>query len=73
VIGDLSTIALVGDDGSIDYMCLPHFDSPSIFAALLDDKKGGKFSIKPGHQGRATQADVTCPDTKHPPYPVPVG
>src|SRR5712675_1813664 len=47
VIGDLNTVALVGTDGSIDFMCFPEFNSPSIFAALLDDKKGGCFSISP--------------------------
>lgn len=47
VIGDLHTVALVGMDGSIDFMCFPNFDSPSLFAALLDDKKGGRFKISP--------------------------
>jgi GH15 family glucan-1,4-alpha-glucosidase len=47
VIGDLTTTALVSRDGSIDFMCFPHFDSPTIFAALLDHKKGGCFSIAP--------------------------
>ena len=47
IIGDLHSIALIGLDGSIDWLCLPHIDSPSIFCALLDDKKGGRFSISP--------------------------
>lgn len=47
IIGDLETIALVGLNGSIDFLCLPDFDSPSIFAALLDKNKGGSFRITP--------------------------
>lgn len=47
VIGDLHTVALVGMDGSIDFMCFPAFDSPSIFAALLDQEKGGRFQLAP--------------------------
>jgi GH15 family glucan-1,4-alpha-glucosidase len=47
IIGDLDTVALVGMDGSIDFMCFPHFDSPSIFAKLLDSKRGGSFRIHP--------------------------
>ncbi len=45
IIGNMHTAALVGIDGSIDWMCHPRFDSPSIFAAILDDKKGGRFRI----------------------------
>jgi GH15 family glucan-1,4-alpha-glucosidase len=47
MIGDMHTVALVGINGSIDWLCIPHFDSPSVFAALLDDKNGGNFRIAP--------------------------
>ncbi|WP_454062353.1 glycoside hydrolase family 15 protein [Candidatus Nitrospira salsa] len=47
IIGDLHTVALVGMNGSIDFMCFPRFDSPTIFSALLDDEKGGYFRIDP--------------------------
>lgn len=43
VIGDLTTTALVSMAASIDFMCFPHFDSPTIFAALLDQKKAAIF------------------------------
>lgn len=49
VIGDLQTVALVSMTGSIDFMCFPQFDSPTIFAALLDCRRGGRFSIAPVH------------------------
>src|SRR3984893_1854986 len=47
VIGNLETVALIGIDGSIDFCCFPQFDSPSIFASLLDADKGGRFLIAP--------------------------
>jgi GH15 family glucan-1,4-alpha-glucosidase len=47
LIGNSHTAALVSTDGSIDWCCLPRFDSPSIFAAILDDRKGGRFQVKP--------------------------
>lgn len=62
IIGDLNTIALVGLNGSIDFMCFPNFDSPSIFAALLDDKKGGSFEISPMFDGMKTK-QLYLPDT----------
>jgi GH15 family glucan-1,4-alpha-glucosidase len=47
IIGDLHTVALVGLNGSIDFMCYPEFDSPTIFAGLLDKNKGGFFRVEP--------------------------
>jgi len=47
VIGNLNTVALVGMDGCIDFLCFPYFDSPSIFASLLDSKQGGRFKLAP--------------------------
>jgi GH15 family glucan-1,4-alpha-glucosidase len=49
IIGDLTTTALVSLTGSIDFMCFPRFDSPTIFATLLDAKRGGCFRIAPTH------------------------
>ncbi|QJW89506.1 glycoside hydrolase family 15 protein [Spirosoma taeanense] len=51
IIGDLNTVALVGLHGSIDFLCFPMFDSPSVFSALLDADKGGFFRIYPVHEG----------------------
>jgi len=62
VIGDLHTVALVGMDGSVDYMCFPKFDSPSIFLRLLDHEKGGYFSLAPVLDG-ARQKQLYIPDT----------
>lgn len=47
VIGNMRSIAVVGMNGSIDFLCYPEFDSPTVFAALLDNEKGGSFQIQP--------------------------
>jgi GH15 family glucan-1,4-alpha-glucosidase len=62
IIGDLHTTALVGMNGSIDWLCLPHHDSPSVFAAILDAAKGGRFLISPDMDG-ATCKQLYWPDT----------
>lgn len=46
MIGNLHTVALVGINGSVDWMCLPRFDSPAVFGRMLDDGKGGHFSVE---------------------------
>src|SRR3972149_3342983 len=55
VIGDMHSAALVGHDGSIDWLCFPRFDSPSVFAAILDDTKGGRFRIAPSAEHPRSQ------------------
>lgn len=62
VIGDLVTVALVGMHGSIDFMCFPNFDSPSIFAALLDSERGGSFELGPLLEG-SIQKQIYLPDS----------
>lgn len=62
IIGDLHTIALVGQNGAIDFMCLPSFDSPSVFAALLDADNGGVFQIMPELED-AVQRQLYLPNT----------
>jgi GH15 family glucan-1,4-alpha-glucosidase len=61
LLGNPRGSALVSNRGSIDWCCLPEFDSPSIFAAFLDREKGGYFSISPKNEFRSNQQYV--PDT----------
>jgi GH15 family glucan-1,4-alpha-glucosidase len=62
LIGNMHTAALVGMNGSIDWWCYPHFDSPSVFGAILDDRKGGRFQIEPDCDG-VQYRQLYFPDT----------
>jgi Domain of unknown function (DUF5911) len=62
LIGDLHTVALVGTDGTIDWYCCPRFDSPSVFAAILDADRGGLFRIAPDCDGWSSK-QLYLPDT----------
>ena len=62
LIGDLQTAALVSTDGTVDWFCCPRFDSPSVFASLLDADKGGYFRICPD-AGSYTTRQLYFPDT----------
>jgi len=62
IIGDMHTLALVGVNGSIDWLCVPHFDSPSVFAAILDDTRGGYFQISSQDTG-VTAKQFYWPET----------
>src|SRR3954447_25194424 len=61
IVGDLHTAALVGTNGTVDWLCLPTFDSPSVFASILDDEQGGHFKIEPERYSRSQQ--LYLPDT----------
>ncbi|MEC3993353.1 glycoside hydrolase family 15 protein [Actinacidiphila sp. DG2A-62] len=67
LIGDLQTAALVGRDGSIDWLCLPRFDSAAVFAALLGDRDNGRWRLAPVDSAecgsRAYRGDTLVLDT----------
>ena len=63
IIGNMHTVALVGMNGSIDWYCYPRFDSPSVFAGILDDGKGGHFKIAPTITDGVTHKQLYWPET----------
>ena len=62
MIGNLHTVALISTDGTIDWYCSPRFDSPSMFAALLDANRGGHFALRPA-DGEWQNKQLYFPDT----------
>ncbi len=62
IIGNMHTVALVGMNGSIDWFCDPDFDSPSVFGAILDDEKGGRYKISP-NKVEVTNKQMYWPET----------
>src|SRR4051812_9524664 len=62
IVGNMRTAALVGLDGSVDWLCLRRFDSPSVFGAILDAEKGGRFRIAPAAAGALRQKQYYWPE-----------
>ena len=62
LIGDLQTAALVATDATVDWFCVPRFDSPSVFASLLDAERGGRFRIAPVGENYVSR-QLYFPDT----------
>jgi len=62
LIGDLQTAALVTTDGTLDWFCCPRFDSPSVFASLLDNERGGFYRIAPDRDDYVSR-QLYLPDT----------
>ena len=69
VIGNCRTAALISEKGNIEWLCFPDFDSPSIFAALLDRDKGGCFGFEVSNEYHISQSYV--PHIYYPPISLP--
>jgi GH15 family glucan-1,4-alpha-glucosidase len=54
LIGDMRSAALVGRDGGVDWLCLPRFDSPSCFSAIVGDERHGRWRLASAGEARAT-------------------
>ena len=65
IIGDMQSAALVGRDGSIDWLCLPRFDSPACFAALLGSERNGQWRIAPAGASQGTESAQRIEATRH--------
>ncbi len=63
IVGNMRTAALIGMDASVDWYCYPRFDSPAVFAAILDDEKGGRFRISPIEGDDITTKQFYWPET----------
>jgi GH15 family glucan-1,4-alpha-glucosidase len=62
LIGDCRSAGLVSREGSLDWLCLPRFDSPSVFAAVLDAESGGRFLERPLGEFRTERHEIVCGD-----------
>jgi len=73
IIGNLQTCALIGRDGSIDWLCFPYLESPSVFAALLDIERGGYFQIQPAAKYESLQSYVENTNILQTTFTTPLG
>ena len=73
IIGDCRSAALVSRDGSIDWLCFPRFDSPSVFAAILDSGDGGCFRVAPAVEARVTRRYIGESNVLETTFEVPTG
>ena len=71
IVGNMHSAALVSLDGSVDWLCLPRFDSPSVFGAILDADKGGRFRIAPAAAGELRHEAILLAGHQRPDHPLP--